>query len=295
MFKLTLEEIEKNLPELEKYWEEVLPDLFEMGAIKTEIDSLLLSVGSEGNKPTDFLASKYHFLMRQLRFAIQEATRHCREYEEKLLEIEELRLDIEELEEERDKLGTNFPTKIKRKVVEIKKKEIEIQRCEDHLRSLKLDAFNRINRVSVWEKIRKRILELHDNKPFTNEEYQREQTDYYNWFVRDRLVKKFIANQLNLPEGIINAHQSLARESLIPEMAKPIDNLLKIVGNEETGQYNFTLDWNKVFQDGALPGQVQLLEKGTKESFQKELSKVMGQLQNYLLQQPQPQSDKSEK
>jgi len=211
MFDLTLDKIGTEKDKLNKLWTETKRDVFEMGQIKTYFDSELFTVSKEGPSPTKFLASKFHFLMRQLRFSISEGRRM-------FLDLEEVNRQIKRLEENKD-----YQDKIEN---EGKFLDIEIERLKARQDDTLIELHNQLGKTEKFEELRKQLIEMNGGKEFTNEQYQAEQTEYYQWFIADILLRDFLSAKTGLTPGSIEAHRMASGQSILPNGINGIQPLI---------------------------------------------------------------------
>jgi hypothetical protein len=184
--------IESNFKPLCDLQIEVFPDIEQMAQIKQNLDIGLLTVGDRGRGPTHLLASKLHFLMRQYRFGLSEGIRYFIE----LAELTERRGSV------RFFLGN---------VVCNKNNRLERMKIGQRIMDLNLEAFNQLTRVECYELHRKRIIELNDNKRITNQQFQEEQPEYYQWFTANKFAIELVHIVTGFSKGLLEAHENLVK------------------------------------------------------------------------------------
>ncbi len=200
-----LEAAETTLYELAK---KVRPNVLEMAKIKTRFDAEKFTVGKEGN----FIASQFHFLMRQYGLAVDEAKRmllNIEECERKILgysaEIK-IRKDPDERCHESTAVAmlmesALFPD------IEIKREQIEKERYVVDLKA-------KLMMIDDFEELRLVIIK-NNGKEVTAEQYEEEQPDYYQWFLSMKAMNQINSRSTGVNEGVIEAFQQGARKPVV--------------------------------------------------------------------------------
>ena len=145
-------------------------------------------------KEGHFIAHQFHFLMRQYSLALYEVKRMLYDREEK----------SRKLEEYRDKLnnGDNTVTVIGENGAEEKYTDIEIGRLNNEIDLLEITMTNKIAMVTYFEKARKKIIELNDGKPPTNAQHQKEEPEYWKWYLQNRMIWQAKEIETGVHEGV---------------------------------------------------------------------------------------------
>ena len=151
-----------SLKYLDERQNELKEQFIEMGQLKSDFDIEKFTIRKEGN----FIAHNFHFLMRQYVFALSESKRM-------LLDKEELTRNLQNLQElEEDILPDG------------KYRDIEIARLENSIDMLEVNLANKLCMVEYMEKCRLKLIEMNGGKAPTNEQYQKEVPDYWEWFTK---------------------------------------------------------------------------------------------------------------
>lgn len=204
------QENENKLKEIENtYWQECR----EAGQIRTDFDNQFWVLGKEGPTAASFLASKWHFNMRQMYCAIREARR--------------ILCDIKEMEKKIWDLRFN-PFSRALCWFGWKYRDIEIERLQNLLEEAKYNLVDQYQKIRQYNENHDTLLRLNDNKPFTNAEFQAEQSQYYTWFFSNELLTHILANSIGLPGAVgLIREMRLSMQASIGKLP-PIQNFLNI-------------------------------------------------------------------
>ena len=196
-FKTDLNNINSNSNKelLEIYHKNVKNECQEMGQIKTEFDTQHFSF-----KEGPFLASNYHNVMRQMFFAMSESKRI-------LLDIEELEI---KLDENKSKLSRNINEYKKRKIV-IKCKKLDLQ-----IDNQKYELKSHLKKIEEFDKVRIELLRLNNNNPFTNEQFQKEQSEYYKWYLSKEMLHHLWSHRSGIPAGYFESLRTACNNTIVP-------------------------------------------------------------------------------
>jgi len=169
---------------------ELKEQFMEMGQLKSEFDIEKFTVKKEGN----FLAHNFHFLMRQYSLALQELCRM-------LLDKEELTRQLKEYQEMLDKGIKTVDEdseygRVKRYV------DIEIHRRENKINALDISLVNKACMIDYFEICRLKLIELNGGSPPTNAQYQREEPEYWRWFLLKKALNQHKQTQSGISEGV---------------------------------------------------------------------------------------------
>jgi len=179
-----IEDIEQN---------DLFDDFLEMSQIKSDFDIEKFTIKKEGN----FIAHNYHFLMRQYSIAVGEATRIGIERERLLLDLEEKNKEVANDE------------------IQIKRKELDIREIKNNLRKNKLTLANQVIKCHKFEQARKKLIEMNGGKKPTNEDYQKEEPQYWKWFLLRKAKWQSQARISGVSEGVFENIDMLEEPSLI--------------------------------------------------------------------------------
>ncbi len=194
---------------LEEKFGELKSQFLEMGQLKSDFDIEKFTVKREGN----FIAHNFHFLMRQYSLALYEYRRLILDREEKIRNIKELKKQQE--------LGDN---KIGDKYI-----DIEIKRKENEIDLIDLNIINRERMIEYFEKCRKKLIELNGGRPPTNEQYQKEEPEYWRWFLLRKALWQFKQANTGISEGVWENIDYLEEVPLInPDYQVKFDNMLDV-------------------------------------------------------------------
>tara|TARA_Y100000361_G_C11154578_1_gene343259 strand:- start:201 stop:1046 length:846 start_codon:yes stop_codon:yes gene_type:complete len=157
-------------------------DMLEMAQLKSDLDCDQFTRGKQG----PFLAHQFHFIMRQYTFALHELRRMMIDNERRKRRKQELI----------DKYGENGRTE-SGDWVDLKLYEIQNE--------IELEEISQVNKRSICincEKIRQKLIELNGGKPFTNEQYQQEEPEYWKWEFSRKIVQQARQSQTGVQEGV---------------------------------------------------------------------------------------------
>jgi len=179
-----------SLKYIDNKMNELKGQFIEMGQLKSEFDMEKFTIKKEGN----FLSHNFHFLMRQYSLALQELRRM-------LLDKEELTRRLEEYQE---LLQSGIKTvdedsehgRVKRYI------DIEICRCENRIDGLDINLANKACMVSYFESCRIKLIELNGGKAPTNEQYQKEEPEYWRWFLLKKALNQHKHAKSGISEGV---------------------------------------------------------------------------------------------
>jgi len=167
---------------LDEIFNELKSQFLEMGQLKSNFDIEKFTVKREGN----FIAHNFHFLMRQYSLALFEYKRLILDREEKIRQIKELE---EKLEMGERKIGDKYI-------------DIEIRRKKNEMDMIDLNIINKERMIEYFEKCRKKLIELNGGEPPTNEQYQKEEPEYWRWFLLRKALWQFKQANTGISEGI---------------------------------------------------------------------------------------------
>jgi len=204
--------------------DDIHEQLVEMGQIKTQFDIEKFTVGKEG----DFVASQFHFLMRQYRFAVQETRRILVDYEKAQREVEFLKKEYR-YREAGDDYEVSSPA-TRARLYEIEHLDLEILTQESLMRSLEIDITGKIRVIAGFETMRQALIKENGGKPPTNEQYQAEQPAYYEWLLSRKVLQELQARQTGLSLGLIDAHYMAARDPLLDDSKMKITPIVTDLG-----------------------------------------------------------------
>ena len=167
-------------------------DCLEMARLKSDFDIDKFTVATQG----DFIAHKFHFLMRQYSLAIYEAKRITLDREEKARQIKEWE---------------------EGKTVEGKYPDLEIERLKNGIELDELSLANKIAMIDRFEILRVSLTKQ-NGKPFTDKQYQNEEPEYWKWFLTERARQQVAQAQTGIETGVwMNIANMEAEANLIPE------------------------------------------------------------------------------
>ncbi len=155
---------------INKKMDELHEQFVEMGQLKSDFDIEKFTVKRDGN----FIAHNFHFLMRQYTLALGESNRLLIEHEECSRKIKEL--------EKKDLNSTTFDDEGKSRYV-----DLEIMKLTNNLKGKEVQLANKLNMVDQFEKMRIRLIDINGGL-ITNEQYQKEEPDYWLWFLKNRAM-----------------------------------------------------------------------------------------------------------
>lgn len=202
-----------------KKFQELKEQFLEMSQLKSNFDIEKFTVKKEGN----FIAHNFHFLMRQYSLTLGELRRMLIEKEEKQRKIDECNELIEKGE----------------KKILVYTREGKIEKYIDLYRDQLLNQLDlqeigiadKAMRIIGFETCRLKLIELNGGKSPTNEQYQKEEPQYWKWFLEKKALYQLTQAKTGISEGIWENINYLEEKSLInPEFQ------VKML---ENGQLNF--------------------------------------------------------
>jgi hypothetical protein len=180
----------------EKRYNELKEQFLEMSQTKSDFDIEKFTVKKEGH----FIAHNFHFLMRQYSLALSELRRMNIDRKEKLREIEWLKKEGNEsifIEEKRTYA------------------DLEVERLENEIDMLDLNMTNKLIMCDRFEKARKKIIKLNGDKAPTNIEYQKEEPEYWKWFLERKAIWQNQERMSGISEGVWENIDHLEQPALI--------------------------------------------------------------------------------
>lgn len=211
MFKQHDSVLKDNSQIIQKIYDDIFSGLCEAGQIKHDIDAVLLTAGKDGKNPRHLIASKWHFLMRQFRFAISEYYNFKYQYDICCRKLSSWRF--------------RFWTFISGKFYDLEKDQLEKAK-----RYFLLEIINQETRIKNFKELLEKLIELNGGKSFTNEQFQAEQTEFYEWMLSNKIAREVLSKKTGIHEGTIEACQNLSKESLLPHKVTPIIPLITQAG-----------------------------------------------------------------
>ena len=155
---------------------EIKKDCLEMAQLKSDFDIDKFTVATQGN----FIAHKFHFLMRQYSLALYEAKRLTLDREEKARQIEEW--------ENGKKVEGKYP-------------DLEIERGKNEIELIELSLANKLAMIDKFEYLREK-LQKENGGPITNKQYQSEEPEYWKWFLTERARQQISQAQTGIEAGV---------------------------------------------------------------------------------------------
>lgn len=179
----TFEHVNEKINELkEKHF-------IEMAPTKSYFDIEKFTVMSQG----DFPAHQYHFLIRQFYLTLFETRRMLIEKEEN----ERIIIEMNEKIINNEKKIIIYDNGKKEKYIDLYIKEL-INRLD----LLEIDIANKMMRLTYFERVRLKLIELNNGITFTNEDYQNEEPEYWKWFLTMKAKEQLSQRQTGITEGI---------------------------------------------------------------------------------------------
>lgn len=193
-------------------YNELKEQFLEMSQTKSDFDIEKFTVKREGH----FIAHNFHFLMRQYSLALSELRRINIDRKEKLRKIEEFKEIIEKNIKEFHK----EENALKKKYIvngEEKYPDLEVERLENEIDMLDLNMTNKLIMCDRFEKARKKLIELNNGKAPTNIEYQKEEPEYWKWFLQRKALWQHQDRMSGVSEGVWENIEHLEQPALINE------------------------------------------------------------------------------
>lgn len=178
----------KFLQEINKKFDELKSQFHEMGQLKSEFDIEKFTIKKEGN----FIAHNFHFLMRQYSLALYEAKRILLDREEKNRKL----IEYQNYDKEKIYVNQESGGSVEKYV------DIEIRRIENEIDLLELSLVNKLAMVNYFEKCRIKLIELNGNRVPTNKQYQKEEPEYWKWFMMKKALNQHKQKMSGITEGL---------------------------------------------------------------------------------------------
>ena len=173
-----------------------------MSRLKSDFDIDKFTVAREGQ----FIAHKFHFLMRQYSLTLYETKRLILDKEEKERQIK----DIKEFGADTGKY-----------------KDIEIERRKNEIELIEMDLINKLAVIDRFEIIRQKLIEQNGGK-ITDRQYQEEEPAYWQWFLKNKAKEQLAERQTGIREDIWENIRYLEEEAILNPA-----NKVKMLDSEE--------------------------------------------------------------
>ena len=202
-----------NTPSIETYdkqFNELKEQFIEMGQLKSDFDIEKFTIKRQGN----FIAHNFHFLMRQYVLALSEARRMLIERDGKLRKLEELNRLIEKNKDSgnTEDIKIRVPTE---RGEEERYVDLEIKRIVNEIDLLEVTMTNKLAMCDRFEKARVKLIDLNEGKAPTNEQYQKEEPEYWKWFLERKALWQTKQRVTGISEGIWENINYLEEPALI--------------------------------------------------------------------------------
>ena len=212
-----------GIPALEyrdKY-DDLKSQFVEMAQLKSDFDMEKFTVMSKGG----FIAHQFHMLMRQYSLALYEVRRMTLDREEHLRNLAKLE-------------GGEVPGD--------KYQDVEIARLKNEIDLLELSLVNKLAMISHFEKLRLVLIDKNGGE-ITNEQYQAEEPEYWEWNLKRLALEQLNASQTGIDAGVWQSIQQLEEPApLTPEyQGKMLD--------DNTGTLDFWAAKQDIFERLDMP------------------------------------------
>lgn len=186
--------LEKNglnvFKHVDEKFNELKEQFIEMAQLKSDFDIEKFTVRKEG----DFIAHNFHFLMRQYSLTLSELRRM-------LIDKEEIERNIERyskmIVEGREMCFVYGVDGKKEKFI-----DLHIKNLINELDLLEINIANKSMSVRYFEKMRLKLIEMNGGTFPTNEQYQKEEPEYWKWFLTMRAKEQLSERQTGIKEGV---------------------------------------------------------------------------------------------
>jgi hypothetical protein len=198
-----------NIPSIESAdakFQELKEQFIEMGQLKSDFDIEKFTVRKEGT----MVAHNFHFLMRQYVLAQYEMRRMLLEKEEKLRTIVDINAQTS------DKVKVELPDG----ATVTKYKDLYLKQLENELDLLDVTVTNKVCMCLRFEEMRKKLIELNGGESPTNEQYQKEEPQYWKEFLTNRAKEQISERQTGVSAGIWESIRQLEEKSVINDSFK---------------------------------------------------------------------------
>lgn len=175
-----------NIPSI-KYaddkFNELKEQFIEMGQLKSDFDIEKFTVMKQGN----FIAHQFHFLMRQYSLALYEMRRMLLDKDVLLRKIEKFsKLKDQEITIEEGKIDYA---------------DIYTKKLSNELDLLEVSVTNKIAMCIRFEEMRLELIKKNGGKAPTNEDHQKEEPQYWKWFIEQKAKEQLKASTTGISEG----------------------------------------------------------------------------------------------
>lgn len=175
----------------------------EMGQLKSNFDIEKFTVKREGH----FIAHQFHMLMRQYSLATGELRRM-------LIQKEQLVRTLDRLEKRFNDGEETFKTVIDSTELEVDT-DLEMESKKNEIDLLDVNIVNKACMCSYFEKARKKIIENNEGNVPTNEQYQKEEPEYWKWFLGRKAIWQAKMRATGISEGVLENINYLEEPALI--------------------------------------------------------------------------------
>jgi len=193
----------KNYKQTNNKFEELKEQFLEMAQLKSNFDIEKFTVKREGN----FIAHNFHFLMRQYPLTLSELRRMYLDIEEK----ERQKKEYIELQKEKDYLEVKSDNGLTSKIY----LDIEIERIKNGIDLLMISLKAKWEACIYFEECRLKIIELNGGKAPTNKQYQKEEPEYWKWFLQRKAITQFKQRLTGIHEGVWDNIENMEQLALI--------------------------------------------------------------------------------
>lgn len=228
-----------TLADVSKIMTEVKSDHLEMSQLKSDFDCDKFTAATKG----PFIAHQFHFIMRQYTLTLGELNRMLveREYIHRkvfLLASVDEPCNHVSCNEKIDKEEGNgeLISWVDETTNQILYKDLELRKLQGQLFTLESSIVNKQSMIRNFDKIRKILIEKNGG-PITNEQYQKEEPEYWAWYLM-RLAKLEIeSSRSGISTGVLKNVDHLAMDSNIDpshQINLPTHKNIRKLNEEET-------------------------------------------------------------
>lgn len=193
---------------VDEKWNDLYDQFMEMSQLKSNFDIEKFTVKKQGS----FIAHQFHFLMRQYSVALSTLNTLLIKKEELNRKIEET---IELIEKGVKKTLVRTPSGKVEKYTDLYLKELV-----NFLKNTELSIVDKSMSIAKYEQLRLRLIELNGGEPPTNEQYQKEEPEYWKWFLEKAALHQYKQAKTGIQEGVWLNIDHLEETPLIEENFK---------------------------------------------------------------------------
>jgi len=178
--------------------EELYEQIIDMAQLKSDFDAEKFTAMKKG----PYVAHQFHMIMRQYSLALYEGKRCLIDREKNNRKILALQKAIES------------NTVVMKDGDEVAK-DLQILELENGNYMLELTLKNQLAKINNFEKIRLALIEKNGGKAPTNEQYQKEEPDFWRWELSRQALDEVRQRNTGITKGVFEAIQQIEATPVI--------------------------------------------------------------------------------